>query len=139
MPITWSKDLSVGIEAIDIQHRELFRRIDDLLRIVREGKGSQEVHDIFRFLSDYIGSHFATEEKCMRILSYPGYENHIGRHKIFIATAKDLDKLYDESGVTEELLQRLQDDICDWIINHILVVDMELGAYIKDHGGELVG
>ena len=73
MPFEWTKDLSVGIEAIDIQHRELFKRIDGLIMAVNDGKGTDEVHDIFRFLSDYIDSHFATEEKCMRILSYPGF------------------------------------------------------------------
>ncbi len=139
MPFKWTKDLSVGIEAIDVQHRELFKRIDGLVRVVSEGKGAEEVHDIFRFLSEYIASHFATEEKCMRILSYPGYEHHLGRHKIFVDTAKELEKVYDECGATDELLERLQKDICDWIVNHIFVVDTELGAFIKERGGSLFG
>ncbi len=139
MSIEWTKDLSVGIEAIDVQHRELFRRIDGLVTAVRDGKGDGEVHDIFHFLSDYIASHFATEEKCMRILSYPGYTHHLGRHKIFVDTTNELEAFYDKNGATDELFERLQKDICDWIISHILVVDMELGAFIKERGGSLFG
>ena len=139
MPFEWTKDLSVGIEAIDVQHRELFKRIDGLVAAIDEGKGVEDVHGVFLFLSDYIASHFATEEKCMRILSYPGKAHHQERHKVFVDTVAELEKNYTEDGATRELTERVRQDICDWIIDHIYIVDTELGGFIKERGGDLFG
>jgi len=39
----WSKDMAVGIETIDEQHRELFKRINDLLRAIKEHRCKSEI------------------------------------------------------------------------------------------------
>ena len=43
MAITWDPNLAVGHQAMDDQHRELFRRIDALLEASRTGKSTGEV------------------------------------------------------------------------------------------------
>lgn len=36
MSMAWSEDLAIGVAQIDQQHRELFRRFDDLLEAIRK-------------------------------------------------------------------------------------------------------
>ena len=45
----WTEDLTVGVEAIDNQHKELFSRINSLADAIRQGKCTyiiQWVHHI---------------------------------------------------------------------------------------------
>ena len=51
MSIVWTDDLATGVDAIDIQHKELFKRIDNLLDSCRLGKGRDELKNVIQFLS----------------------------------------------------------------------------------------
>ena len=50
MPVQWTPDLSTKVEAIDDQHRELFRQLDLLLKAWHAGKGRDEVEKILQLL-----------------------------------------------------------------------------------------
>ena len=39
----WTQDMAVGIETIDEQHKELFKRISDLLQAIREHRCKSEI------------------------------------------------------------------------------------------------
>ena len=58
----WDDELSLGLEEIDNQHRELFRRMETLLEACVAGKAAEEVIGMLAFLDDYVAVHFRTEE-----------------------------------------------------------------------------
>jgi hemerythrin len=133
----WTKDLSVGVEEIDDQHKELFLRINDLVAAVKQHTCKYKIGDVIKFLEDYVVYHFGVEEGYMKELGYPGYPGHKAQHEIFMENFRGLkEKLpaleggrkpgsYDLSVETNQL-------VVDWILEHIAKVDKKLGAFLRD-------
>jgi hemerythrin-like metal-binding protein len=132
----WTEDLSVGIEEIDEQHKELIIRINDLVDSVRQHSCKYKIGDVIKFLEDYIIVHFGEEEGLMQKYGYPQYKAHKAQHEYFMGEfaelRKDLEKLeggrkrgsYDLSVETNRI-------VVDWILDHIAKVDKILGAHLK--------
>jgi hemerythrin len=132
----WTEDLSVGIEEIDEQHKELIIRINDLVDSVRQHSCKYKIGDVIKFLEDYIIVHFGEEEGLMQKYGYPQYKAHKAQHEYFMREfaelRKDLEKLeggrkrgsYDLSVETNRI-------VVDWILDHIAKVDKILGAHLK--------
>lgn len=133
----WTKDLSVGIEKIDNQHKELFARINDLVAAIKQSVCKYKIGDVVKFLDEYVVFHFGEEEKIMRKHGYPGYAQHKAQHEKFLKNferlKKELPKLeggrkpgsYDLSVETNQV-------VVDWIIEHISVIDKRLGEFLKE-------
>ncbi len=132
----WTEDLSVGVETIDNQHKELFTRINDLVDAIKQHTCKYKISDVVKFLDDYIIFHFGEEERLMQEYGYPGYEQHKKHHeqfkKNFEALKKELPKLeggkkpgsYDLSIETNHV-------VVDWILDHIAKVDRRLGEFLR--------
>jgi len=129
----WTEALSVGVEAIDAQHRELFAAINALLR-EEGGAILNEVPKVVAFLEEYVTNHFGMEEIYMRRLSYPGYPFHKGEHVSFINDFYDLRDEYDANGATPELADKMGRYMGDWLVNHIGKIDKALGAFLQEKG-----
>ena len=71
MAIEWSDNLSTGVAEIDNQHKELFRRINDLFDACNQGKGKSEVAGVMEFLESYVVEHFGKEENYMKNTAMP--------------------------------------------------------------------
>ena len=129
----WTERLSVGVETIDAQHRELFSSINALLNSTGKAVPS-EIPKVVAFLEDYVTNHFGMEEIYMRRLSYPGYPFHKGEHVSFINEFYDLRDELDAGGSTPELADRMGRFFGDWLVNHIGKVDKALGAFLREKG-----
>ncbi len=127
----WSKELEVGVDTIDAQHRELFAAINSLL----PGETSalpEEIPGVVAFLEDYVVNHFGMEEVYMRRLTYPGYPSHKNEHVQFIGEFYDLRDEFDENGGSPEIADRLGRFLGDWLVNHIGAVDKALGRFLRE-------
>jgi hemerythrin-like metal-binding protein len=134
----WSKDLEVGVDTMDAQHRELFAAINSLLR--EEGGASQdEIPAVIAFLEDYVVNHFGMEEVYMRRLTYPGYPFHKNEHVQFINGFYDLRDDFDTNGSNLEIADRLGRFLGDWLVNHIGKVDKALGLFLREKTGKALG
>jgi hemerythrin-like metal-binding protein len=132
----WTEDLSVGIEEIDEQHKELISRINDLVDSVRQHVCKYKIGDVIKFLEEYIVVHFGDEEGLMQKYGYPDYKAHKAQHEYFMREfaelKKELEKLeggkkrgsYDLSVETNRI-------VVDWILDHIAKVDKRLGAHLQ--------
>jgi hemerythrin-like metal-binding protein len=135
----WTKDLSVGVDTIDSQHKELFSRINGLVAAIKEHTCKYRIGDVVRFLDEYIVFHFGEEEKYMLQYGYPGYTGHKAQHTEFIANfnklKEELPKL--EGGMkpgSYDLSVETNQVVVDWILDHIAKVDKELGKFLATHG-----
>ena len=132
MAIQWTPDLTVGVEKIDEQHRELFRRFDALIEACKERRGRQEVGDLLGFLSDYVISHFGEEEGLMVSRGYPDFESHLAQHKLFM---RKLDALREEllrEGPSTGVVIKTNQTVLAWLIEHIKRIDTRFGSFLKD-------
>jgi len=131
----WTQDMAVGIESIDEQHRELFKRISDLLQAIREHRCKSEIDDTIIFLDDYARFHFSEEEKRMREAGYDGLEDHRKHHAVYLNNIKELKELAVQpriQGMSYELSVTTNQVVVDWIVDHIMKIDRNFGKHMKD-------
>ena len=93
----WTPDLSVGVEAIDNQHKELIRRMNAFFSSM-EGNDQKKVLDMLAFLADYVVTHFRDEEALQVRCNYPGYAEHKKLHQDFVSQVKEMTKDIKEQG-----------------------------------------
>lgn len=131
MALLWNEGLSVGVAEIDNQHKELFNRINNLLDACKQGKGSEEIERTINFLSDYVITHFGTEENLMVRYNYPDYASHKEKHEKFNKKFAELKMQIQKEG--SGLLTTLGTNhlLIDWWLNHIGKVDKALGVFLK--------
>lgn len=129
--LRWTQDLSVGVEDIDEQHRELFDRVNKLLDALHPGNGRSEVAGVIAFLDEYIQTHFDAEEEAMERTGYEGYGAHKAQHDVFRKDFADLKRAYEKENAALMLAVQTQDWLCDWLIKHISISDRSMGAHLK--------
>ncbi len=131
MPIQWSNDLSVGVSAIDSQHKDLISRINTLSSAMQQGKGKEEIAKLIGYLGDYTVRHFADEEKLMTDKAYPSIVSHKALHSAFITTFLRLKGDFESKGVSSSLTIELNSCVGDWLRSHIAKVDKEYAIHMK--------
>ena len=129
MPLEWTPALSVGIEEIDDQHQELFRRAGRLVEGIRRGD-PEEIDELVDYLHRYAVSHFGAEELAMRAASYPSYARHKAEHDRFIADLLELSIENEESGGAFVAV-KIDHWLSGWLRDHVSRVDAELGGYLS--------
>ncbi len=131
MALEWTEDLATGSSDIDMQHKELFKRINALLEACRKGKGKTEVNEVVRFLDDYVVQHFSEEEKYMKKYDYARYGTHKAQHLEFIDNFSELKRQIEHEGPGVHLVVKTNHMIVQWLVNHICKVDRALGTFLK--------
>lgn len=128
MPLEWTPALAVGIEEIDDQHRELFRRARQLVDGIRRGDPA-EIDELVEYLHRYAVTHFGAEEAAMREARYPGYARHKAEHDRFIADLLELSAENDEAGGVFVAV-KIDLWLSGWLRDHVSKVDAELGRHL---------
>lgn len=127
----WTPGLSVGDAAMDVQHRGLFQRLNELVVAIRSGHGAAEVERVLEFLDRYTREHFADEEKLLAASAYPGLDRHRQLHAGFIAELVGLRQaLADPAADREALASQLHLHLRDWLLTHIRVEDRAYGVHL---------
>lgn len=127
----WTQNLSIGVDAIDEQHKKLFEMTDQLFEAGKNNKAKEFIVELLNFLDDYTKKHFSDEEKFMLKLGYPGYQQQKKAHDEFIQQIKILKKDYESSGGNIVLIINANQIVLDWLINHISKEDKKIGEFAK--------
>lgn len=132
MSIQWRKSYEIGVEEIDSQHRELFKRIRDLLDACSRNKGREEVSKMIGFLEEYVDIHFTSEEKLHLDILYPERKGHKLLHTKFVENFKELKKKFENEGPTLQFVGLVNRFVVEWLIQHIGTADRAFGNYMKN-------
>ena len=128
---TWSKRYSVGIKAMDDQHSNFMRLLNEFHAATLKGRAQSAVGPILRRVADHVRDHFAAEEALMEAHKYPGLAEQKVLHKDLICLAGEylarLEK--NDPALCIPLLKAMRDGFT----NHILVEDMKYAPWMKDH------
>jgi hemerythrin len=132
--IKWTPGLSVGVEEIDNQHKELFRNVNQFFEQVRGGNGN--LAGLFSFLETYVTTHFALEEKYMTKFQANGrgYEDektHVAEHRAFLRDFTAYREEFLENGPTPLLVDEFQKWIINWMAGHFGKTDRGLGRFLQ--------
>lgn len=128
--ITWSDRLSVGIPAIDNQHKKLVDMINQLHDAQREGQGKAALDKIFAAMADYTREHFTFEEKMLAAANYPQLTEHKRLHGEFLTRLTAMQARQQQAtqvGLSLEVMSFLR----DWLVKHIEGIDKRYTSHMK--------
>jgi hemerythrin-like metal-binding protein len=129
--IKWSEAMSVGVPAVDHDHKILIGLINSLGEATRgDDDKTQVIAGALATLIAYTQYHFEREEKMMEACGYPDLPTHREEHHALTQEVLALkDRFLDSvSGLTvEELLTFLT----GWLNHHILLQDMEYREHVE--------
>lgn len=135
----WKERYRIGVDLIDDQHRELFKRLSGFIQIVQNdipwNSKLDEVKETLAFLGDYVVFHFNDEENYMKKINYPDYAIHKKIHEDFKKEINDYIELFHNQGFNEDKIQELNARLMTWLIMHVGKMDQEIGKYTKEKGG----
>ena len=130
--IAWSSGLETGNEAIDEQHKQLFKLISDLAEAF--ARDSETLEETLNFLVAYTVKHFADEEALQVRCNFPFYESHKRLHDQFKETVGELVKQFKENSSSAELSAKVNSIIVKWLVQHIQREDFKVAAHIRKSG-----
>ena len=127
----WSDELSVGIKAIDTQHKVLVKYINDLDDAIKANKGRGELGNIITGLVDYTVRHFDYEEFQFKKHDYSNTEEHVKEHEKLKATVMEFKNKFENQNldIGDDVMQFLK----GWLINHIMKTDKDYSAHLSAH------
>lgn len=123
----WDASLSVGIDAIDAQHRQLISYINMLEDAVAE-RSREPVATVLTRMIEYTVSHFAFEEALMARAGYKVLPHHKKVHDDFTRRMHDYERRFTAG---EDIARKLLSDLRIWLTNHIKRDDKDYAAVVR--------
>ena len=127
----WTPNLSVGVDMIDNQHKELFQHADKLFEAGKNHQAKAYIGTLLDFLDDYTKKHFADEETYMLSIKYPGYQVQKQAHTAFIAQLSKLRSDYAASGGDILVVINANQLVLKWLTEHISNLDKQIGEFVR--------
>jgi hemerythrin len=128
--IQWTAKLAIGVPNIDVQHRELFTRVNCLLTALEAKRSFAELDEMVVFLGDYVVTHFGSEERLMQETAYPDFPAHKHAHAAFVNDFERLRADLARFGPTPAAIFALNQRVCSWLTDHVARTDRALGAFL---------
>jgi CRP/FNR family transcriptional regulator len=127
--LAWDSAYSIGVDAIDEQHRRLFDISNRFYDAWRVRAGRDALCRIFDELLEYTRYHFAEEEKLMRQIGYPGLPQHRRSHEELVDLVGRFRRQLESGalGIETEALEFVK----TWLNIHVLEDDRDIGDYLQ--------
>jgi hemerythrin len=131
MALRWDASFSIGIACVDDRHRELFRKVQELLEAVRQRRDGPELLALLDSLGRDAVGHFAEEEELMREARYPGLGPHRSDHLDFARDFQSLRADLEAGGLSPAIAVRINVWLCGWLRRHAADADRDLGRFLE--------
>ncbi len=130
--MTWSSKYSVGVEALDNQHKALMNVLNELHAASMRGRAQEVAGPLLRQIVSESSEHFAAEERLMESTGYPGLAGHRAKHRKLTGKVAEFVARHErgDTAVYVQLLYFLR----DWLNQHIQTEDQEYVPSFKAHG-----
>lgn len=125
--INWTKELSIGNEVIDEEHKKLVLIFNKLVELEYNSRTREDFAKLLSDMTDYGLSHFRKEEDYMRRMHYPKFDIHLAAHNDYIykVAMYNVDLLERNYVQLSEIILFLR----QWWTNHIQKEDREYEKY----------
>ncbi|HEY5719663.1 MAG TPA: bacteriohemerythrin [Gammaproteobacteria bacterium] len=126
--LVWDRTLSVEVDEIDEDHRRLLQLYNLLGHAVEAGEAQAYLDALLEELVSCTVWHFSHEERLMLRHGYPGLAEHRQEHRELSDSARELQQRLRQAGRPPQ--QAELEFLEHWLSEHILVADMQLGAFL---------
>ena len=127
----WSPEMSVGIGDIDVQHRKMVRKINEISEAIDAGKSKDEIIEAIKFFEVYSEEHFKTEEGFMNLYRYPELPGHQKEHRqILTDMAKVREKFNEDKIAVKEVFEESR-KVAEWFVVHMKNADSRMAVFLR--------
>ncbi len=127
--LQWQERYSVGIDAVDHEHKELIELINRLHDKLTANGDESSIEAFFGDLFKGVSSHFALEEKLMRERHYDQVAQHKQDHERLLDEIRDImDEFSGEADIAE-----LSAQLDAWFSKHFETHDARLHQALTSH------
>lgn len=134
----WKEKYELGVPLIDEQHKELFKRVESFMQVLRMASSWEDkvekVNETLNFMNTYVVEHFRDEEAFQQEIGYPGEKEHKKVHADMVNYVIAVTEEYKNSGYNEQLIQKFAGKLMAWLINHVASEDQRIAAYAISKG-----
>lgn len=126
----WEEGYQMGVETIDIQHKQLFSVARQIYKLFQDGNSEKKkfaCQEGMKFLKSHLVKHYADEEAYMQQVNYANYIEHKRLHDNMTNNMLPvLDRELQETDYAEEVIQKFIGLCIGWLISHIAREDMAI-------------
>ncbi len=127
--IEWKEEFSVGVAAVDHEHRELIELINETYVHLVQNDAREAVDEFLGEIYAKISAHFALEEKLMREQEYDQYLDHKADHERLLDEIRDIMDYYEDNQEFDE--ERFAAQLASWFTEHFKTKDARLHKYLR--------
>ena len=131
--IHWTEKMSVNVEVLDEDHKNLFIIINELHAAIMAGHNREVLESVVGRLIEYSKVHLAREEELMERAGYPDRFAHKREHDGMIKRVEDM-KARLSTGSTAMLSLELKSFLENWWTVHIQGSDQKYTRHMNRNG-----
>ncbi len=134
--VIWSDDLTVGVRAIDDDHRVLLGLLNRMHAVSHPDETADMISRLLFDLAAYTSDHFRREEVVMEVCGYPDITAHKLAHAKLeqqIANFVKRQNAETDDGLAEDIRQFLD----DWLTDHIGRMDKAIEPFTRGKTGDV--
>ena len=117
--------MSLGVKAIDDDHKALIQMINDLFIAIETNSTQVELEHTFKKLEEYALMHFSKEEALMKVCENYDDTAHLKSHKEFRESIPLLKKKFLHAPSKDRAYETVE-FLANWLIQHIINEDLPL-------------
>jgi hemerythrin-like metal-binding protein len=121
--------MSVGVPALDSDHRCLVRIINLLAEVDHGAEARSTIETVLETLAMYARYHFTREERVMEACGFPASTVHRAEHEDFTGYIHGL-RVELAGRASPRVANELLDYLTQWLHHHILIQDMAYKPYV---------
>ena len=130
MVMAWTNELSIGITAVDAQHKGIIETLERLCKTAADGGSWEATLTLSGDMIDLFESHFISEETFMRSIRYPGVDAHMVAHSAFFTDFSGL--VYRIEKHDGSVVGDLVKCVRRWAFEHVDILDREIARYVAE-------
>ena len=129
----WNPSWITGHPVIDSQHMGLVAEVDGFFCAIRDGEEQAALDRILIHLSEYVETHFRTEEAIMLEALFPGFPAHKAAHDAMWARVQGMVEAHLQEST--QVTSAVTDYLKDWLVDHLYTDDLALAEYLRKAPG----
>ncbi len=131
-PLEWKETYSVGVKALDDQHKMLVSHLNTIYQLFDDPSQKDKAGNLLAELEQYAMVHFKSEEDLFVKYKFHGLDIHAKEHRYYEQKVNEFKTRFNSSDdkVTLDMLEFL----ADWLTGHILGSDQDYHKYLNNCG-----
>ena len=130
--LTWNHECIVGVKAMDDQHGIIMDTLNDLRKMIVEGRDRKAICDQLDRVIAFSQAHFQSEEHLLEKQGYPALREHREAHQRLLIRLQEAAEhaKHSENGEIQSLFHFLR----NWYSEHIEQLDRQYGPWLNARG-----